>query len=218
MNQLLKNFYEQHHIKGNRLRKTFLEEKRVQIFSEWLGTGKKVLDVGCRDGTLTKHFIKDNEIIGIDIDERALKYASEKHNLKTMLIDLNHKLPFEDNSFDAVIMAEVIEHLPYLEITLSEIARITKPDGLIIGNVPLAYHLKDRYQVVRGKALIVAGDSTHLRYFSYDDLIKLLIRHFNDPKEIKVLKGTKPKFIRWSKKAIKLFAWNVAFLCTNNKG
>ncbi len=211
MNDLLKKFYSEHHIKGKRLRQSFMEKERSLIFSNWLGQGKKIIDLGCRDGNLTRHFTEGNQVIGGDIDSAALEYASKHYGFKTLQVDLNTVLPIEDDSFDAVIMAEILEHLPYPDITLQEVSRILKPKGKFIGNVPLAYHLKDRYQVLRGKKLFVGSDPTHLKYFSYDDLLSLLAKYFT-VEEIKVLKGRK-----WAglPLPVKLFARNVAFRCSN---
>jgi ubiquinone/menaquinone biosynthesis C-methylase UbiE len=204
---LVKSFYESHHKDGHRLKQSFLESRRGHLFSEWIGKNKRVLDLGGRDGTLTKYFIKKNNVTIGDIDENALQYAKEKHKIQTMTVDLNQSLPFPDNSFDIVVMAEVLEHLPYPNITLSEIKRVLKTNGKFIGNLPLAYHLKDRWQIIRGRKLLISGDPTHLQFFSYDDVQKLLSNFFNI-EEIVILKGGK-----LSKKFPKAFARNIAFRC-----
>ncbi len=206
------SYYESHHIKGKRLKQSFLKEERGKLFSDWIGQGKRVLDLGGRDGILTKYFIDGNDVTIGDIDAQALKYAEETHKVKTKITNLNETLPFSDNSFDVIVMAEVLEHLPYPKITLPEIKRILKPDGIFIGNLPLAYHLKDRYQVLRGRKLLISGDPTHLQFLSYDDAISLLSEYFN-VEEIVILKGGKK-----AERYPRLFARNIAFRCSlNNK-
>ena len=142
-----------------------------------------------------------------DIDANALKYAKNNYKVETIKVDLNQSLPFPDKSFDVVVMAEVLEHLPYPLITLSEIKRVLKTNGEFIGNLPLAYHLKDRWQIIRGRKLVISGDPTHLQFFSYDDVQKL-ISNFFIIEEIAILKGGK-----LSKKFPKAFARNIAFRC-----
>ena len=164
---LVQSFYESHHKQGHRLKQSFLESTRGQIFSNWIGTNKKVLDLGGRDGTLTKYFIKNNNVTLADIDENALQYAKKKYQVDTIKVDLNQSLPFQDDIFDVIVMAEVLEHLPYPEITLSEIKRVLKTNGKFIGNLPLAYHLKDRWQIIRWRRLVISGDPTHLQFLSY---------------------------------------------------
>ena len=206
---LVQSFYETHHKEGQRLNQSFLESIRGQLFSNWIGKNKKVLDLGGRDGTLTKHFIEKNLVTLADIDENALEYAKKTYKVETMKVDLNQSLPFEDNSFDVVVMAEVLEHLPYPNITLSEIKRILKTNGGFIGNLPLAYHLKDRWQIIRGRKLLISGDPTHLQFLSYEDVQELISKYFNI-EEIEILKGGK-----LSNKFPKIFARNIAFRCSN---
>ena len=206
---LVQSFYETHHKEGQRLNQSFLEGIRGQLFSDWIGKNKKVLDLGGRDGTLTKHFIEKNHVTLADIDENALEYAKKNYKVETMKVDLNQSLTFQDNSFDVVVMAEVLEHLPYPNITLSEIKRVLKTNGKFIGNLPLAYHLKDRWQIIRGRRLVISGDPTHLQFLSYEDAQKLLSKFFNI-EEITILKGGK-----LSKKFPKAFARNIAFRCNN---
>ena len=206
---LVQSFYETHHKEGQRLNQSFLENIRGQLFSNWIGKNKKVLDLGGRDGTLTKHFIEKNHVTLADIDENALEYAKKTYKVETMKVDLNQSLPFKDNSFDVVVMAEVLEHLPYPNITLGEIKRVLKTNGKFIGNLPLAYHLKDRWQIIRGRRLLISGDPTHLQFLSYEDVKKLLSKFFNI-EEITILKGGK-----LSKKFPAAFARNIAFMCNN---
>ena len=206
---LVQSFYETHHKEGQRLNQSFLESIRGQLFSNWIGKNKKVLDLGGRDGTLTKHFIEKNHVTLADIDENALEYAKKTYKVETMQVDLNQSLPFKDNSFDVVVMAEVLEHLPYPNITLGEIKRVLKTNGKFIGNLPLAYHLKDRWQIIRGRRLLISGDPTHLQFLSYEDVKKLLSKFFNID-EINILKGGK-----LSKKFPAAFARNIAFMCNN---
>ena len=209
---LIKSFYEKHHFDGNRLQQSFLEEERGALFSKWIGENKKVLDLGGRDGTLTKYYCNNNQVTIGDIDEKALNYAKDNYDVETEIINLNEILPFPDNSFDTVVMAEVIEHLPYPMITLGEINRVLKKNGQFIGNLPLAYHLKDRIQILRGRKLMISGDPTHLQFFTYQDVKKLLSVFFTINK-IEVLKGGKKK----SSIFPGLFARNIAFKCSLNQ-
>jgi ubiquinone/menaquinone biosynthesis C-methylase UbiE len=209
---LIQSFYEKHHLTGNRLQQSFLEKERGALFSKWIGKNKKVLDLGGRDGTLTRYFCNNNKVTIGDIDEKALSYAKDNYDVETEIINLNETLPFPDNSFDYVVMAEVLEHLPYPMITLGEIKRVLKKDGQLIGNLPLAYHLKDRIQILRGRKLMISGDPTHLQFLSYQDVTKLLSVFFII-KKIEVLKGGKKKSAMFPR----LFARNIAFICSLNQ-
>ena len=209
---LIQSFYEKHHLTGSRLQKSFLEKERGALFSKWIGKNKKVLDLGGRDGTLTRYYCNNNKVTIGDIDEKALYYANDNYDVETEIINLNETLPFPDNSFDYVVMAEVLEHLPYPMITLGESKRVLKKDGQLIGNLPLAYHLKDRIQILRGRKLMISGDPTHLQFLSYQDVTKLLSVFFII-KKIEILKGGKKKSAMFPR----LFARNIAFICSLNQ-
>ncbi|MGH7275395.1 MAG: class I SAM-dependent methyltransferase [Candidatus Rokuibacteriota bacterium] len=207
--RLLERMYATHHRReqagGQRLRQAFLEETRARLFRSWIGRNKDVLDLGCRDGTLTRHFTDGNRVTGADIDSEALAFAHREHGIQVRKANLNAALPFTDDSFDVVILAETLEHLPYPRITLEEIRRVLRSSGLFIGNVPLFYHLHGRWRVVRGKRL--DNDPTHCQYFSHDS-VRALLEEFFSIEAMVPLKGG-----RWAELSMRLFARNVAFRC-----
>ena len=58
--------------------------------------------------------------------------------------NLNEKLPFNDNSFEVIILSEVIEHLEYPNLHLNEIHRILKPHWIFILTTPNVSSLLSR--------------------------------------------------------------------------
>ena len=174
--RILSDFYSKHHLGGNRINQSISEEKRSQLFKKWAGKNKKVLDMGCRDGILTRHFIEKNEVTGLDIDKIALEACKNNLNIKTIWADFSLQIPIPTSSFDVVIAGEVIEHLPYPEITISEVSRILKPEGLFIGSVPNSYHLKNRLRVLKGR--LIDYDQTHLRAYNVMLLRQYLEKEF----------------------------------------
>lgn len=203
----LGDYYAEHHRSGDRLNHSFMETVRAGLFREWIGAGKAVLDLGGRDGTLTRHFAEGNRVVIADIDAAAMAAARARLGVETVEVDLNRPLPFADAAFDVVVLAEVLEHLPYPRITFGEILRVLKPGGILIGSIPLAYHLKDRWNVLRGKKLWVNGDPTHVQFFRYDELMRFFADYFDVEAVIPVKGGRKA---RWFPQ---LFARNVAFRC-----
>ncbi|MEM7819945.1 MAG: class I SAM-dependent methyltransferase [Candidatus Aenigmatarchaeota archaeon] len=98
----------------------------IRYFS---GKYKKILDAGCSVGNFIS--IDPKHIIGIDIDRRCLDIC-RKRGFKVLYSNLNHKLPFKDNTFDLIRCWQVIEHLPNPEFTFKEFKRILKPGGKLI--------------------------------------------------------------------------------------
>jgi SAM-dependent methyltransferase len=136
------------------------------------------LDIGCRGGAMIE-LIGAIKWIGVDIDRNALTVA-QNSGIPCMDMDFTSDIGFRDESFDAVTMTEVLEHLPYPSITIREVNRILKkkPGSIYFGSVPLDYHLHRRWKVMRGKRL--SGEQTHVHHFSFQELDRLLRFYFDD--------------------------------------
>ena len=84
---------------------------------------------GIIDNYLANHF---SSVVGIDIDEPAIKHASKsftRNNLEFQVADALD-LPFENNSFDVVICSHVYEHVPDPQQMFSEIHRVLMKGGI----------------------------------------------------------------------------------------
>lgn len=114
--------------------------------------GLEVLDVGCGYGSLLSVAInKGANVSGVDIDldsiKRAKRYLKGK---KCQLIKVkDENLPFADNSFDAIFLFDVIEHVKDPKTTIKECYRVLKPKGLLyIEFMPyyclVGHHLYDK--------------------------------------------------------------------------
>lgn len=102
-----------------------------------LKEGDKVLEVGCGNGyylSLLNRLGIKLSLTGIDIDELALKDAKRFINdkkVKVMMADAS-KIPFPSNTFDKIVMSEVIEHVTDDEKNvLKEVYRVLKKDGIL---------------------------------------------------------------------------------------
>lgn len=94
--------------------------------------GKKVLDVGCGDGTYTNElFISENPeyMVGIDASSEAIKKASQtyKHK-KNLIFKVNscYKILYPKKHFDIAIVRGLIHHLDSPEKAIKEIMRVAK--------------------------------------------------------------------------------------------
>jgi SAM-dependent methyltransferase len=165
--------YRRHHRERRSEEFVFCEPERSQLFREWIGTGRRVLDVGCRYGALTAAYVAGNEVVGLDVDRDALAEAA-KLGIETVWGDADEPLPFEDESFDAVVAGELLEHLRFPDRTVAEMRRVLRPGGLFVGSVPNSYRLKSRLRFLLGRPPEFADDPTHLRMFAGDDVRRLL--------------------------------------------
>ncbi|ROL58221.1 class I SAM-dependent methyltransferase [Bacteroidetes/Chlorobi group bacterium Naka2016] len=97
----------------------------------------KILDVGCGTGNYSIKLAKLNCIVtGIDISEEMLKIAKRKSEAEQLPINFVHgnieSMPFESNSFDAVISVAVLEFVNNKAKAFEEIFRVVKPKGKIV--------------------------------------------------------------------------------------
>ena len=93
----------------------------------------KVLDAGCGEGFVIERLRRDlsADFIGLDIESEALKIATDKNPEVNFQEASVYQLPFADNSFDLVVLSEVLEHLDTPDIALAEIRRVTKQYTII---------------------------------------------------------------------------------------
>ncbi len=174
----LSEIYKYHHKRTEKTEFSILEKERGTLFSSLIGTGKKVIDIGCRDGTLTKYFSKGNDVLGVDIDPGMLKLCKKKLGINTKLMDLNGKWDIKEK-FDAVVAAEVLEHLYYPDVVCKKIASVLRPGGIFIGSVPNAYNIKNRMRYLFGiQKNTPLEDRTHINQFSYNWLKNTFEKEF----------------------------------------
>lgn len=102
----------------------------------------KLLDVGC--GKMPyRDYIKNNSKItsyhGLDIDT-AIEYDKA---IKADFLWDGIKMPFKDNSYDTIILTEVLEHCPDINLILNEIYRVLKNNGIVFFTVPFLWPLHE---------------------------------------------------------------------------
>ena len=155
--------YEEHHRERRDEGDFVFVPERIPLFRAAIGTGKRVLDLGCRSGALTRHFLEGNEVVGLDVDRAALAKA-QALGIEPVEGDVEDPLPFADASFDAVVAGELLEHLQLPEALVLEARRVLRPGGVLVGSVPNAFRLQSRLRFLRGRP--PEDDPTHLRLFS----------------------------------------------------
>lgn len=167
----LGEIYERHHKEHRDDGEFVFVPERIPIFKSVIGTGRKVLDLGCRSGALTRHFLEGNEVTGVDVDEAALAKAEER-GITPVVANVEEPLPFPDETFDAVVAGELLEHLGFPETLVAEVRRVLEPGGNFVGSVPNAFNVQRRLRFLLGKP--PEKDPTHLRMFSGEQICELL--------------------------------------------
>ena len=130
-----------------------------------------VLEIGCANGDLSSHIAMNaDRLFGIDIDPIAIELARYKVNqfgLNNCYFNLGDgsNLIYEDNSFDTVVLAEVLEHVPDPSPFIKEAYRVCKPSGKILISVPRGYSIPD---------------PDHVRIFTKSKLTALINEHITE--------------------------------------
>lgn len=133
--------------KGEQTIKFYLDSPFVSSPSDMF-SGKKVLDIGCGACGKTMYYAKmgAEHVTGMDV---VASYESEAYALSeelslrdrfTFVLGDAANMPFEDESFDVLIMNDAMEHVAEPEKVLSEAYRVLKKGGRLYVNFPPYNH------------------------------------------------------------------------------
>jgi ubiquinone/menaquinone biosynthesis C-methylase UbiE len=110
---------------------------RYRLLFDWLPETDRVLDIGCGNGIYTQWLAKKCDVaVGIDHNQKNLDWAKTEFPHCEFVFSNGESLPFDDNSFGAVMLTEVLEHLQDDRATLKEIARVLRPGGVLLISTP----------------------------------------------------------------------------------
>lgn len=112
-----------------------IRDQKVRDLITVEGSQKDILDVGCADGIILEPFIKDNNIVGMEISE-SLSRKARKKGMKVLQIDIEKGFPFPDKNFDIVVATQIMEHIVNTDFFLAECNRVLRKNGAIIVSVP----------------------------------------------------------------------------------
>jgi len=169
-------------------------KRRYDFAIQHLSKQDIVLDCACGIGEGT-HMIAQHctKVVGMDIDTHFIDYCrAEWPNIQFICHDAARRLPFDNESFTAVVSLETLEHLPsrnMVHAALTNFHRILKPGGLLIASVPNTGHTAPPPAAQRLKLLIlrlfgsVIKKQTrwheHYHFWDAEGFERILRRHFS---------------------------------------
>lgn len=116
-----------------------LNRSRFEFFENYIPNWKgiKVLDVGCGGGSACEFAAKlGAQVSGIDLSPNSIKAAQDHARKSDLKIDYQsgvaENLPYDDNTFDAVLCFDVLEHVADWNKVVSEVYRVLKKNGLFL--------------------------------------------------------------------------------------
>lgn len=142
-----------------------------------VGTGKRVLEIGCGPGSITKVLATEGQctVTGMELDLSAIEKVAPFCE-SILQADLNAKdwpTQLGDKRFDVVIAADVLEHLYNPWQTLEKMATLINEDGYIVISLPHVGHAAVIACMMNGNfeyrdwGLL---DRTHIRFFGLKNI------------------------------------------------
>lgn len=116
------------------------EEERRLVRAAFLPLGRRVLDLGCGEGATLYHLDEPEGAVGVDLFEAKIAFAQERLPKCRFVAASALELPFEDGSFDHVLVRDVIHHIPDAERLIDECRRVLAPYGRLDVLEPCRYN------------------------------------------------------------------------------
>ena len=118
-------------------------EQLFEFISPYITKDSRILDVGCATGGFI-NFLEEKGYKNLYGIEPIQTYVNKANN-KNIKVGNVYLIPFEDNSFDIIILDQVLEHLSNLKLAMKVIRRVLDKGGLCYIGVPDAERYHDIY-------------------------------------------------------------------------
>ena len=150
----------------------------MKAIAQLVPKGARVLDLGCGDGALLEHLVRERGCTGYGVElDDANVLACTRRGVNVLQLNLEDGLAiFGDNSFDVVLQIDTLQHLRNAEVMLQETARIGKQGVVAFPNFA---HWQNRLSVLRGRMPVTRRlpyqwyDTPNLRCATISDFSEL---------------------------------------------
>lgn len=156
-------------------------EVPISKVAELIPENSKVFEIGTAHGLLAKYLseVKCCELYGIEIDRKSVELSApyfEKIYCTNVEDYVSWYVDFAYQTYDAIVLTDVIEHLLNPKLLLTVLKKLLKPEGRIYISIPNVSHnsiimmlLDDEFSYNETGLL----DNTHLRFFTRKSFISL---------------------------------------------
>jgi 2-polyprenyl-3-methyl-5-hydroxy-6-metoxy-1,4-benzoquinol methylase len=136
----------------------------------YIAPGSRVLDVGCSVGNFGEALqaLKGCEVVGVDINETDIAVAATRIS-EAYVFDIS--APGAQDllgTFDVIVMADVIEHIPDPRAALTALHGLLREGGVLVYSIPNMGHMSVRLDLLEGRfpyKELGLLDRTHLHFY-----------------------------------------------------
>jgi ubiquinone/menaquinone biosynthesis C-methylase UbiE len=150
-----------------------------EYVSDALPKGGSLLDIGCGTGLFVERYLRTGgTATGLDISRGMIERARLRCPGSEFTIGTADRLPFADNSFNAVSSLLVFSYLKNPDLMLNEAYRVLQPGGtiaictlgkkLLTRGIPVLYHISEKVKV---KHLVMKNFGEH--YYNEQEMTRL---------------------------------------------
>jgi 2-polyprenyl-3-methyl-5-hydroxy-6-metoxy-1,4-benzoquinol methylase len=141
---------------------------------------ESILDLGCGEGFVIGYLRNHNNNLrfeGLDINKEAINMAKKLNPDVNFVICNLYKLQYNENSFDLVMLTEVLEHLEDPEKVMNVVKKISNKHFIL--SVPWE-PLFSISNLLRGKNILKWGnDPEHINKWGRDQFVTFVNNHFS---------------------------------------
>lgn len=155
-----------------------LPSLKLKFLLDRLPKSGRLLEIGSGGGKILRSIAQHHpglELHGCDV--RAPQSPPDVYEFKPIEGD---RLPYDDGSFDVVLVFDVLEHVPDPRALLREVARLLTPGGKLLAFIPVEGETVSFYTLFRalfGKDVYVETKE-HVQSFTHDELRRMLRETF----------------------------------------
>ena len=148
--------------------------RAFELYSPYITDGMRILDWGCRhapDSCMLKTVFPNADISGCDTMDDDFSIFHRYAGLDFTLLEHEYRLPYEKESFDAVISGGVLDHVAFEHESLMEVWRVVKMGGLFI-----ITFLPNRTAVTENVYSLLGREEAHNRTYDLTATRNMLLR------------------------------------------
>jgi len=155
--------YENYDYRGEWRSRDIENAAERELVRSWVSGVGSCLELGGGFGRITE--VLEScvpEVVMVDFSKRNLSLASARLKRAMFLRCDLRGIPFEDSSFDCVVVIRVLHHIDDLRVVLDEVVRVGRDGGTVVLGVPNT--ILGRYRGVRSNQQVLIGPCGHRAY------------------------------------------------------